>query len=256
MRKETMQKIIPPTNCPSCNSILTWQKDVLYCISDSCGIKIEKSIEHWAKTLKIKGLGPKAIQKLGLFSILDLYDLTVDDIQYALGSEKLATKLFSEIQKSRLASLNNVLPAFGIPIIGNSATQKLCQVITDLHDLTEKHAKDAGLGPKAVLNLMTWYNDKYLTEIEPVLPFNPTTEARVVSKVPNLGIVCISGKLKSFKTKAEAETALTKVGYTVKSSLTKDVTILINESGVDSAKTTKARNSGVTVITDLKQLIG
>ncbi len=236
--------------------MLTWQKDVLYCISDSCGSKIEKAIEHWAKTLKIKGLGPKAIEKLGLYSILDLYDLTTDEIQYALGSEKLANKLFSEIQKSRLASLNSILPAFGIPLIGNSAAQKLCGVITDLHDLTTNKAKEAGLGPKATSNLMTWFDNEYLTEIEPVLPFNPVTEARIESKVPNQGIVCISGKLKSFKTKAQAEIALTKLGYTVKSSLTKDVTILINESGIDSAKTTKARNDGVTIITNLKQLIG
>jgi hypothetical protein len=38
--------------------------------------------------------------------------------------------------------------------------------------------------------------------------------------------------------------------------LTKDVTILVNESGVESAKTKKARESGVEIITNLLDFIG
>jgi NAD-dependent DNA ligase len=69
------------------------------------------------------------------------------------------------------------------------------------------------------------------------------------------GIVCISGKLKTFKTKAEATTALNAAGYEVKSSLTKQVTILINESGIESSKTQKARESGVTIVTNLNTFL-
>jgi len=38
--------------------------------------------------------------------------------------------------------------------------------------------------------------------------------------------------------------------------LTKDVTILVNESGIESAKTKKARDSGVQIITNLLEFIG
>jgi NAD-dependent DNA ligase len=69
------------------------------------------------------------------------------------------------------------------------------------------------------------------------------------------GVVCITGKLKSFKTKAEAGSALIGLGYIVKSSLTKDVTILVNESGIESAKTKQARDSGIEIITDLKSYL-
>ena len=58
------------------------------------------------------------------------------------------------------------------------------------------------------------------------------------------------------KTKAEAEKALTNRGWIVKSSLTKDVTHLVNESGLESSKTKKARESGISIITNLNQLIG
>jgi NAD-dependent DNA ligase len=61
--------------------------------------------------------------------------------------------------------------------------------------------------------------------------------------------------LKSFKTKADATKALNDAGYEVKSSLTKQVTILVNESGVESSKTTQARESGVTIVTNLLEFL-
>jgi len=250
-----MQKIIAPVNCPSCESLLEWRKDLLYCISDSCGVKSQKAIEHWAKTLKIKGLGPATVEKLEIKSVLDIYELTGHYIELALGSEKLATKLYMEIQKSRLASLNRILPAFGIPLIGNSATSKLCTVITALDELTTEKCKEAGLGPKAIYNLMKWFENEYETEIKFRMQFKPQTEKRVQRKEASKGIVCISGKLNSVKTKAIAEQMLIEAGYTVKSSLTKEVTILLNESGVESTKTTKARTSGVTVVETLNELL-
>jgi NAD-dependent DNA ligase len=70
------------------------------------------------------------------------------------------------------------------------------------------------------------------------------------------GTVCISGRLSSYKTKAAAANELERTGYIVKSSLTKDVTILVNESGIESAKTQAARERGVKIITNLKEIIG
>ena len=67
------------------------------------------------------------------------------------------------------------------------------------------------------------------------------------------GVVCISGKLKTWKTKADATAALEGAGFVVKSSLTKDVTILVNESGIESSKTKQARTSGITIITNIME---
>lgn len=250
-----MYEIIPPENCPSCNSTLEWRNDVLYCISNSCSSKTKKSIEHWAKALKIKGLGPQTIDKLDLSSICDLYYLSPECLKESLGSEKLANKLYSEIQNSKLASLNRILPAFGIPLIGNSASQKICSTIESIDELTVEKAKLANLGPTAIQNLMEWFNDSYLGFYKEFLGFE-IQKSEPVKNVPVKGIVCISGKLKSFKTKKDAEQALTSSGYLVKSSVTKDVTILINESGIESAKTEKARRSGVTIINNLNQFLG
>jgi DNA ligase (NAD+) len=199
-------------------------------------------------------MGPSTIQKLRITTIPQIYELSLGEMVEALNSEKLAVKLFDEIQDSKKASLSQVLPAFSIPLIGRSASAKLCAVISSIYDLTEGACTTAGLGPKASKNLLDWYSTKFLREYK-WLPFS-FESVEVTSVIAPKGTICISGKLTSFKTKAEAEKALTSRGYIVKSSLTKDVTHLVNESGLESSKTKKARESGVSIITNLNQLIG
>lgn len=242
-----------PTNCPSCNSSLVLVNDILYCRNPDCGSMSRKRVEHFASTLKIKGLGPSAVEKLELSNPLDIYSLSLQDIADGLNSEKLASKLFDEIEQSKSKQLDDVLPALGIPLIGKTATEKLSKVCTDLESITMETCSQAGLGPKATENLIGWLsdNDWYL-----FLPHDLSFGSTKTISQTNKGVVCITGKLNSFRTKADAQVELEQLGYTVKSSITKDVTILVNESGRETSKTQKARESGVIIVTDLKKFIG
>ena len=244
-----MTLIQAPTHCPSCESELVWVNHLLYCQNPLCGSQAQKKLEHFAKTLKIKGLGPSSISKLGLSDIDQIYGLTLPQIAECLSSVKLAEKLYAEIQNSKSAPLNLVLPAFSILLIGNTATEKLSKVCNSITDINKETCEKAGLGPKATNNLLTWLATDFYTFYDGVLPF----DFEFVTSTPAQaqGIVCISGKLKSFKTKAEATTALKAKGFEVRSSITKDVGILVNESGIESAKTQKARDSGITIVTNL-----
>ena len=245
-----MTSIQAPTHCPSCESELVWINHLLYCRSTSCGAQMQKKLEHFAKTLKIKGLGSVAITKLPLFDLSDIYLLTKDEITNALSSEKLADKLYAEIENPRSAPLELVLPAFGIPLIGNTAAKKLSTIIEHISELNEDTCRRAGLGPKATENLLQWYHWDFVEENFPFsFKFSKTTTTSTG------GVVCISGKLKSFNTKADATKALNEAGYEVKSSITKQVTILVNESGIESSKTKQARDSGITIVTDLKSFL-
>jgi DNA ligase (NAD+) len=241
-----------PNNCPSCNSSLALVNDILYCKNPDCGSMSRKRVEHFATTLKIKGLGPSSIEKLELSHPLDIYSVSLEEITEALNSEKVATKLFDEIEQSKSKKLNDLLPALGIPLIGQTATDKLAKACTALEEITDEVCKSAGLGPKATESLLTWLheNDWYL-----LLPQNLVFENTVSSGQQVKGIVCITGKLDSYKTKAEAQVELERLGYIVKSSLTKDVTILVNESGKETAKTSKARDAGVLIVENLRQYI-
>lgn len=243
--------IIPPKNCPSCNSLLEWVEDQLYCNSSSCPAKASKQIEHFAKTLKIKGLGPSTINQLNLESIFDIYTLDINYTEMIVGL-KTATKLLEEIKISESAKLNKVLPALGIPLIGQSATDKLASVCESIFDIDATVCKKAGLGPKATDNLITWLDNNLEIYVEE-LPFCFNFEK---IKERTKGVVCITGKLLSFPTKASAKQKLEELGYTVKDSITKDVTILVNESGKQTSKTLQAENNGVKVINNLNILIG
>lgn len=249
-----MQAILAPEVCPSCGSPLEWRNDMLYCENILCPAQIQKRIEHFARSLKIKGLGPKSIEKLGLTSLLDIYNLSYYSIKCALSSEKLAIKLLREINHSRKASMNDVLPAFSIPLIGKTAATKLSSKIKSLFDLDEDKCKAAGLGPKATESLLSWYSNEFEGSLKK-LPFDWQFQTPKIA-TETKGAVCISGKLSSFKTKAEATKALSYAGYVVKSSLTKDVIFLVNESGIESAKTKEARERGITIITSLNEWIG
>lgn len=242
-----------PTNCPSCNSTLELSKDTLYCRNPDCGATSQKRVEHFAKTLKIKGLGPSTIEKLNISRIEEIYLLDIAYMTICLNSAKIAVKLFDEIKKSEQEPLNTVLPAFGISLIGETAADKLSKVCSSIFDIDEDVCKAAGLGEKATNNLIYWINDSFERYCD--LPFNWEFE-RTTPTLSSKGIICISGKLSSFKTKAEAAKILQSLGYTVKDSLTKDVTILVNESGRETDKTLKARNSGIKIVDNLKTFIG
>ena len=248
-----MKTIVPPKICPSCMSDLVWEKDQIFCHNTQCGGKTTKKIEHFASTLKIKGLGPRTVEKLQITDLYDLYELPLEIMIEALQSEKLAVKLHREIQSSKATDLVDLLPAFSIKLIGRSASAKICSVIKNMAELSEETCKEAGLGPVATEHLLDWYYEEFIDGYER-LPFKWIQVLKVSRSTETTGVVCISGKLKSYKTKAQATEYLEKLGYLVKSSLTKDVNILVNESGIESAKTQTARERGVTIITNLNEI--
>ena len=246
-----MLQIQAPTNCPSCNSVLEWVNHILYCRNTLCGSQSSKKIEHFAKTLKIKGLGPAAVEKLQLEVVDEIYTLSEAEIAERLGSQKLAEKLYVEIKNSELAPLNALLPAFSIRLIGKTATDKLSTVCSSIDDITEDSCKEAGLGQIATSSLLAWLEEEY-----PFIDLPHDWKFITPEKKEIVGVVCISGKLKSYKTKAEAAQVLSKHGYTIKDSVTKDVTILVYEGGIESQKTQKARESGVTIVENLVDFLG
>jgi len=250
-----MTTITPPTNCPCCDSILELVNEQLFCRNTKCPAQWTKKLESFSSSLKIKGLGPSTISKLGVESLPELYELTVSEIQNRIHSEKLAEKLFDELEKSKSSKLVDVLPAFSIPLIGRSASQKLCDTISHIEDISENSCTEAGIGPKASANLVNFMETEfYPNRYKDTLPFNWNNKINKKKEVT--GVVCISGKLKSYPTKAHATKVLEQYGFVVKSSLTKECTHLINESGIESAKTQTARDRGVIIISNIKHLIG
>ncbi len=250
-----MRQIVPPTNCPACSSVLVWINDQLFCQDFTCSATSSKKIEHFAKTLRIKGLGPATVEKLGLTDYHDIYSLTQEQMSFLLDSDKISAKLQAEINYSKTSDLTVLLPAFSIPLIGSSATNKLAKHISSINEITPEICTEAGLGPKAASSLCEWLVDTFQAHRYYELPFSFKFKTPKQVSIISKGTVCISGKLSSYPTKAAAQKVLEENGYVVKTSITKDVTILINESGIQSSKTKQADEKGITIIENLKAFI-
>ncbi len=247
-------KIAIPTHCPCCEYPLELVNDQLFCRNTACSAQLGKKLEHFCKTLGIKGMGAKTIEKLQLSDITELYYLELDDIAEALGSQKLAEKLFSEINNSRSADLTTILPAFSIPLFGNTASQKLTKVVNSVDEITHETCKQAGLGDKVTNNLISWLETDF-REMREFLPFSFTTNNNKPVADATGKTVCITGKLHSYKTKAMAHEALTAAGYRVVESVTKTLDYLVDEENKGSSKRTKADQLGIEIITNLPQFL-
>ena len=246
-------KIQIPTTCPCCSYPLELVNDQLFCRNSGCDAQLGKKLEHFCKVLGIKGMGPKTVAKLSISDITEIYYMDVQQVAEDLSSERTAEKLIDEIQRSRTADLATVLAAFSIPLIGNTASTKIANVVTHIDEITYEKCREAGLGEKAATNLVDWLSTEF-KEMREFLPFSFRSNKQTVSSDTG-PTVCITGKLTSFKTKAEASKALTDQGYRVVDSVTKTLDYLVDEADDNSTKRKKADQYGIKIINNLTQFL-
>ncbi|ASU02482.1 NAD-dependent DNA ligase [Salmonella phage S147] len=252
-------KIEIPTQCPSCGSKLDLVNGQLFCRNKSnCPAQSSKLIENFCTKMKLKGFGPKTIEKLELTKISELFYLTEEDLVGAVGS-KVAAKLISELNTKVRGDIDfgSVLGSLGIPLIGEVAAKKLSQNCTSFHDV-----KADG---KAGENYKTWLNSPQGKDVIE-LPWKFSTGIRgtkadiiitddLVAQ-PNGITICITGSLQDFANRTDATNYLESLGYTVKKSVTKDVKYLIceDESKRSSSSYKKAETNGIEILS-IKELL-
>ncbi len=137
-----------PTVCKFCGSTLVKPDgEVIWrCENVSCPARIRRGLEHFAsrKAMRIEGIGESVIDQLITTGLVrdyaDLYELTATQLA-ALSStskrgdkeitrvfgEKNATKVASEIEKSKSAGLARVLYAIGIRHVGEGGASALAR---------------------------------------------------------------------------------------------------------------------------------
>ena len=220
-------KVVIPTNCPICNSVLERVNSQLFCRNDSCEGRVVNRISSFCKKMKIKGLAIKSIEKLDLLSISELYTLDKDYLVSVLG--KNGEKIYKEIQESLNTDIGTLIGSLGIPLIGQTTARKL--KATSIEDIDF-----SGLPNKAKDNFREFANSELYDELCNI-PFNllPAEEVAVTGKT-----VCLTGKFQFPKAKIEEQ--LKSLGYKVVQSVTKALDILVTNdinstsSKIDTAK--------------------
>lgn len=235
-----------PKECPSCSALLYEENGQLFCPNNiDCPAQSQKSFEHFAKSAELKGFGPAVIEKLELQSIFDFFELSYDDLLEATNSEKIADKLFLELQKLQNLDLATFLTCLGIAGLGKVRAKQLADVVTSVIEINNNTCKLAGLGEITTDSVL-----EYLTNNPKVFDIKiKQNKAKIKSQV--IATVCITGSLKDYKSRKEATEALEAAGYKVASSITKDVSILIYEDTNKKASSSylKALEKNLTITT-------
>lgn len=243
-----------PTCCPACDYKLELVNQQLFCRNTACDAQIQKKAEQFVKVIGIKGLGPKTIEALDLTDLTELYYLDQSEIASLIGSAKTAEKLFAEIENSKKASLAQVLAAMSIPLVGMTASTKISSVVSHIDEINAETCKLAGLGEKVTNNLLTWLDTEF-KETRDFWPFS--FESKKSNESASTGkTVCITGKLVTCSTKAEATEQLTAHGYRVVDTISSKTDYLLDEGNKGSSKRQKAEELGITIITNLLDFLG
>jgi len=214
----------------------------LYC-SDETQHNSVKGLEHFIKTLEIKGLGPASITKLQLNHPTDLYR-SQEWGTLGVNGEKIQ----AEIEKSKSKPYYLVLGALGIPGVGRGTARQIVAHIPQFNRLREiELAHITGIGPKTVESILAWLdvNEEWVTTLPLQLTQDQSVEA--VLQPHSQKKVCVTGKLDM--TRNELSDILTEFNFQVTSTVTKDCYALITaNTGTKSSKMSKAQQLGIKII--------
>lgn len=201
-----------------------------------------KLLEHFIKTLEIKGLGKASIAKMNLKHPADLYRSKNWDVLGANGE-----KIREEIQRTKTKPYETVLAALGIPGVGNQTARLIVQHIPSFDRLRDiEMIQIKGVGPKTIQSLLAWMdsNEEWVKSLPLQLQQNQSIDPEINSSAGKK--VCITGKLDM--TRNEMAEILSQKGITITSTVTKDCYALITAGDTSSSKYKKANQYGITII--------
>lgn len=210
-------------------------------VADKNNINTSKVLEHFIKTLDIKGLGPASVQKMGLTHPVDLFE---DQNWGKLGAN--GSKVEAEIERTKTKPYDIVLASLGISGVGRRAAKLIVSKIPAFRNLRDIETTEIkGIGPSTVESVLSWLdeNEEWVNTLPLQLEQNVTVEDVVGTPARN---VCITGKLDM--TRSDLGDRLEKFGFKVTSTVTKDCYALITGGDTTSSKYKRAVTLGITII--------
>ena len=151
-RKENLDKVQFPTNCPECGTELIRKEGEAnhYCPNDKgCPPQIKGKIEHFIqrKALNIENLGTETIdmfyRKELVITPADLYDLRYENLLNLEGfKEKSIQNILSGVEKSKQIPFKQVLFGIGIRFVGATVAEKLAVYFNNIDNLAKANLQD------------------------------------------------------------------------------------------------------------------
>ena len=128
--ERSQNKFTYPKNCPSCQSVLQVQDIWLSCINELCPAKVKEEILNYIRKAGIDDVSDKRLEEMILKGLVegipDLYRLKVEDfLLLDKVKDKLANKMFENIQKTKEQSLAQFISAIGVEGVSTAKSEKI-----------------------------------------------------------------------------------------------------------------------------------
>ena len=255
--------------CPICGGDLELKDNdgvlTLYCTNSQCSGKLINKLDYFCgkNGLDIKGLSTATLEKLiewgWVSSYIDLYKLENKSNIWknkAGFGEKSVERILNALEQSRNTTLDAVIAAAGIPLIGRAVAKELCKYITSYEDFRYKvetgfdFSQYEGFGEektKAILD----FNYKDIDDVvDYALHIDKKEETKCDNKLQDL-VFCVTGKVHIYKNRDELKADIENKGGKVVSSMSSKVNYLVNNDITSgSAKNVAAKKAGIPIITE------
>lgn len=268
-RNGSEKEILIPTNCPSCNSNLVKEDNLvaLKCKNENCNQKIKRKIEYFVSrdALNIQGLGEKIIDRFisigKLKNVIDLYNLKEykeELISLDKMGEKSIEKLLLNIENSKKSSFDKIFYSLGIEFVGKTTSKLITSKFLDIDNILNANVDDLksieGIGEKVANSIYLFFKDEkniYLINKMKEIGFNLKQE-----KIENLEknhfledkTFLATGKLEKY-TREEIKEMIILGGGKYLSSISKNLDYLIVGEKAGS-KLKKALELGINILTE------
>ena len=262
--KETKGEHELPTKCNSCDSLLEKDDVRLFCPNvDGCPAQRLGTIINWIKAAEIDDLSEKrliAMIELGLVeSAPDLYQLSIDDfLKLPLTKQKMAEKLYGNIQKSKQITLARFLTGLGIQGTGRNTWELILAVHPSLKAVRalkeDQIISIKGFAEKLANQIVSQLETKakLIEELLSVGVSPSDFEVKTTDGLVFAGMTfVITGTLS--KPRAEIQKIIKENGGAVVGSVSKNTSVLItNDADSGSSKAKKAKQLNVTIWSELE----
>lgn len=257
--KESDEKFLVPSNCPSCNKEVKEVDIRLICENPHCPAQVKDSILNFIQKIGIEDLSSKRLEELIktklVTSIDDLYTLTEEKLMTLdKVKEKLASKLILSIEKSKDADLITFLAALGI----SGGAYNKCEKVVDAGINTIEKLKNLSIEKLQNIDSFaekssTEFVNSFKTKIPLVEKlighgFNFSVKEKRDSKIAGKKF-CITGSLTMKR--SELQKIIKDNSGSAVSSVSKETNYLItNDTESSSSKFKKAQELDIPIINE------
>lgn len=251
-----------PMNCPSCGNKLKIDDIWLYCDNEICPTKVKEEILNYVHKAGIDDVSDKRLDEMitkGLVaSIPDLYRMKLEDfLLLEKVKDKLATKMFENIQKTKQQNLAQFISAIGVEGVSVAKSEKIIaqgfNTLEKFMNITlEKMLDFEGFAEKSSMSILESLKKKK-SLVDELVSVGVDVKADEIAsgEGPLAGLkFCITGELSQPRPQIEK---LIKQNGGVIAGVSKNLNYLVtNETESSSSKFVKAQSLGIPIINETK----